>query len=245
MTSLQTGTGTLSITGAAARIITFAAGAHLINVNLNAANVTIQSSGSGTLNWQALTLQSGTINQGSVDFAFLSNINSYTQSGGTFNGSSNAVTFNSEFTQSGGTFNGGSGNLDVKKTFSLTGGSFNSTTGTLFLGASFFDDVGGIFNHNGGTVTFDGNGGNIESQGNTYYNGGNPVGASNVLAMTRPAACSSGTVSLAPRGIAAQSFSTAASKDKRSDIEMIKAVRSGDRYHGTLARNRAAVLTLA
>src|SRR5437660_8856322 len=102
------GTGTLSISGAAARAITFATGTSLINVNLNAPNVTLQASGSGTLNWQALTLQAGTINQGGVDFAFLSNINNYTQSGGTFNGSSNAITFNNEFTDSSGTFHDGS-----------------------------------------------------------------------------------------------------------------------------------------
>ena len=63
------GGGTLRITGAATRTITFAAGTSLLNVNLNAPNVTFQTSGSGTLNWQALTLQAGTINQGGVDFA--------------------------------------------------------------------------------------------------------------------------------------------------------------------------------
>src|SRR2546423_1270899 len=108
------GTGTLNITGAAVRTITFAAGAHLLNINLNAANVTIQTSGSSTLNWQALTFQAGTINQGSVDFVFAGN---YNQSGGAFNASSNTITFNNQFTQSGGAFNGSSGNLDVKGAF--------------------------------------------------------------------------------------------------------------------------------
>jgi hypothetical protein len=64
------GSGTLNIIGAATRTITFATGTSLINVNLNAPNVTLQTSGSGTLNWQALTLQAGTINQGSVNFVF-------------------------------------------------------------------------------------------------------------------------------------------------------------------------------
>src|SRR2546423_10983389 len=153
------GTGTLSITGAAARTITFASGTNLLNVNLNAPNVTLQPSGSGTLNWQALTFQSGTINQGSVDFVFTSPFTNYDQSGGIFNGSTNAVTFSNQFRQSGGAFNGGSGNLDVKGALTLTGGTFNSTTGTLFVGASFFDDVGGIFKHNGGGGSFFGTGG--------------------------------------------------------------------------------------
>src|SRR5438876_599073 len=93
--------------------ITFATGTSLLNVNLNAPNVTLQASGSGTLNWQALTFQAGTINQGSVDFVFTSPFTNYDQSGGTFNGSPNAITFSNQFRQSGGTFNGNTGNIEL------------------------------------------------------------------------------------------------------------------------------------
>src|SRR5262249_2081539 len=145
-----------------ARTITFAAGINLINVIVNDPNATLQTSGTGILNWRLLTLQAGTINQGGVDFSFAPNgQGNYTQSGGTFNASSNLIAFQSSFSQSGGTFNGGSGNIDVDGDFLVQGtGIFNSTTGTLFLGRAFDHDTvsfpGDTFNHQNGTVVFDG-----------------------------------------------------------------------------------------
>ena len=174
------GHATLVITnGTGPRTITFGTGIKLLKVVLNDPNVTIQTSGSGTLGWQSLTLQAGTINQGGVDFSFVPNgLGNYSQSGGTFNGSANSIAFQSEFNQSGGTFNGGSGNIDVDGNFALQGtGIFNSTTGTLFVGRAFDHDTlsvpGGTFNHNNGTVVFDGadNGGlNISAAGETFNN---------------------------------------------------------------------------
>ena len=165
--------------GTGSRTITFAVGTNILNVILNDPNATIQTSGSGTLNWRALTLQAGTINQGFVDFSFPPNgPGNYTQSGGTFNCSANSIAFQSQFDQSAGTFNGGSGNIDIDGNFALYGtGVLNSTTGTLFLGRAFDHDTaslpGGTFNHNNGTVVFDGNdsgGLNFPLTGETFNN---------------------------------------------------------------------------
>jgi hypothetical protein len=145
------GGGPLSITGSAPRTITLAAGTQLLPTMLNAPNVTVETSGSGTLNWQSLTLQAGTINQGAVNFAFSS---AYTQSGGTFNGSSNAIFFGNGFAQSNGTFNGGSGDININGTFGLSGGAFTAPSGTLSVVR--FNTTGGTFAHNGGTVVFTG-----------------------------------------------------------------------------------------
>ncbi|HET8677934.1 MAG TPA: hypothetical protein VFO63_19190, partial [Blastocatellia bacterium] len=165
--------------GSGPRTITFAAGTNMLNVILNDPNATIQTSGSGALNWRSLVLEAGTINQGGVAFAFPpGGPGNYTQSGGTFNASVNPIAFGSAFTQSGGTFNGGSGDIDVNGNFLLQGtGVFNSTTATLFLGSAFDHDTfsfpGGTFNHNNGTVVFDdgGTGGiNVSSAGETFNN---------------------------------------------------------------------------
>ncbi|MBU2437482.1 MAG: hypothetical protein KKE55_07290, partial [Candidatus Omnitrophica bacterium] len=73
--------------------------------------------------------------------------NAFSQSAGTFNGSTSTITFN-RFTQSGGIFNAPSGNLYITGTFNRTGGTFN---------------------HNNGTVTFLGSY-NITTAGVTFYN---------------------------------------------------------------------------
>ena len=154
--------------GGVTRIFTFAAGANLLNVVLNDPDATINTPGSGVLNWRQLILQQGIVNQGGVDFSFFPPSGGgepFIQSGGTFNGSSNTITFNSNgfgaFTQSGGAFNGGSGDIhltgdgNANHDFRLSGGTFTSTSGTLFVPRSFRHDSGGTFVHNSGTVTFD------------------------------------------------------------------------------------------
>jgi protocatechuate 3,4-dioxygenase beta subunit len=157
------GNNTLLITAGdgSPRTITFAAGTNLQNVNLNAANVTINTSGSGTLTWKDVTIQAGVINQGNVDFVFAGTGGAgNVQSGGTFNASANAITFNNTFTLSGGAltggaFNGGSGNITLNEGFTISGGIFTSTSGTFFLSKNFQHSTG-TFNHNNGTVTFTG-----------------------------------------------------------------------------------------
>jgi len=159
---------TLNIAGSASRTIIWEAGVRLLNVNLNAASVMLQTSGAGTLTWRSLTLQSGTINQGGVDFDIR---DSYSQSGGIFNGSGNTINFRGTYMQTGGTFNGGSGNLDLDNSFNLSGAgsTFKSTSGTLFV-AGPFSHQSGSFNHNSGTLTIDGGGSMTISQANEIFN---------------------------------------------------------------------------
>src|SRR5215813_11990257 len=164
------GNATLFLTGAAARTLTFPAGTNLLNINLNASGTTINTSGSGTLAWQTLTLVAGTVNQGGVAFTFSG---SYNQSGGVFNGSSNQITFNNSFAQSGGSFTSGSGNIQLNNTFTLSGtGVFTAPTGTLFVSSHYDHSSGGTFTHNNGTVTFNSDGASISlpGAGETFNN---------------------------------------------------------------------------
>jgi hypothetical protein len=138
----------------------------LPRIILNDSAMTINTTGSGTLRWLSLMLQAGTVNQGGVAFVFG---DSYNQSGGTFNGSTETISItDANFTQSGGTFNGGSGNIDIDvhlnnsaATLAILGGVFNSTSGTLFIGGSFNNTAVNQFNPNGGTVTLDAPGGTV------------------------------------------------------------------------------------
>lgn len=148
------GSGNLLISGAAMRTVTFAAGTNLLNITLNAPNVTVETSGSGTLNGQALTLQAGTINQGTVNFVLSG---SYSQSGGTFNSSSGNFSVNpglfGTFVQSGGVFNG-NGTIDFNvSNATFSGGTFNATPGNTTFHRGFTRTTG-TFNPNNGTVIF-------------------------------------------------------------------------------------------
>src|SRR6185436_16750564 len=133
------------------RTLNFNAGAKLISLNLNAANVTINTVGSGNIDLEfgTLTLQAGVVQQGSVGLTMAT----YSQSGGTFTGGSGAFPVNSpggggNLSLSGGVFTGGSGDIDVRGTFSISGGTFTSTPGTLSVGS--FTHSAGTFNHNSG-----------------------------------------------------------------------------------------------
>lgn len=144
------------------RTINLAAGLKLVQITLNAANVTVNTSGTGTLDWQILNLQAGTINQAdTVDFVFNSpggNI-PYTQTGGTFNGSVGSMTFNGgspTFRQTGGSFNGSSGDIDINGRSNFTGGTFTASSGSTFFSDQYTRSAGAAFNHNNGTVVWDG-----------------------------------------------------------------------------------------
>ena len=157
------------------RTITFDAGRKLLPITLNASNVTINSAGSGTLAWRNLTLQSGTINQGSVAFEFgaVGFTGNYEQSGGTFNAGSQPMTFGingGQFTQTGGTFNGSSGNLTFINVFLLSGGSFTASSNTTSFQSNFTHNGAGTFINNGGTVALDGDGGTIAVTQETFNN---------------------------------------------------------------------------
>ncbi len=158
------------------RTITFDAGRKMLPITLNASNVTINAAGTGTLAWRDLTLQAGTINQGSVafDFGGLAQFNgTYDQSGGTFNGSSQPITFGvngSQFNQSGGSFNGSSGNITALNVFQLSGGSFTASSNITSFHSSFTHTDGGTFINNGGTVAFEGSLGTMAVIEETFNN---------------------------------------------------------------------------
>ena len=90
----------------------------------------------------------------------------FIQDDGIFNGGDSPITINCNgfggFTINGGTFNGGSGSITLTGDASsdhnlkIIGGTFNSTSGTLFLDRGFQQETTGVFNANGGTVTFNG-----------------------------------------------------------------------------------------
>ncbi len=143
----------------------------LPKVVINDPNVAVNTSGSGTLTFpHSFTIQQGTFNQGNVDVSIMPPPGggpSYTQSNGTYNGSSNVITFISNgfgsFTQSGGAFNGGSGDISLTgddnsdHDFRLSGGSFRSTSGTFIVDRGF-RVTGGTFDHNNGKILFIGSG---------------------------------------------------------------------------------------
>ena len=61
------------------------------------------------------------------------------------------------YTQSSGTFNGGTASLDLNGHFKLSGGSFKAPTAIFYVSGYWTHTSGGAFNHNFGTVSFDGN----------------------------------------------------------------------------------------
>ncbi|HKE55401.1 MAG TPA: hypothetical protein VKB46_01825, partial [Pyrinomonadaceae bacterium] len=149
------GSATLLISGAATRTVTLPAGVGLPGLTVNAPNVTLNTSGAGTITFaQALDVQSVlAFTNGSVNFVFS---NPFTLGATTnFTPGSGDLTFNNAFTQNGGTFTPGSGALSFNNTFTQNGGTFNAPNSTL----SFFNNVtvtGGIFNPNSGTIAFAG-----------------------------------------------------------------------------------------
>jgi hypothetical protein len=127
-------TSSVIISGNNTRTITLPVTATMPRFTINAPNVTIQpSSTSGTLTFATIgfALQNGTFNANGANLIFSIPT---TVSGGTFNGGSGSMTFNS-----GGTL-------------TLTGGIFNATSGTLTynpFGSNI--DSNATFNPNGGT----------------------------------------------------------------------------------------------
>jgi hypothetical protein len=138
---------TLLISGNAVRTFTLPAGAGVPVLTVNAPNVTVNTSGSGSITFQQpVTWQStagvtnGAVNctfnsvvtvntnvtQGSGDLVYN---NSYTQSGGTFTPSAGVLAYNSAFTLSGGVFNAPSGVVSFGSEFTISGGTFNAGPG--------------------------------------------------------------------------------------------------------------------
>jgi hypothetical protein len=152
---------------AAPRTIALVAGLVYPNLRLNDPNVTVNTSGTGTLVMpHQLNIAQGTFNQGSVDMTInslgISGGPCLRMSGGTFNGSNKTIMmiadgFGAVF-MTGGNFNGGSGDITATgpgANIAVNGGAFKSTSGTLFAGKDFRIQNNSGFDHHGGTIVFD------------------------------------------------------------------------------------------
>lgn len=101
--SFDGGSTTIRIVQPTARTITLSAGGSLPNLTLNAPNVTINTSGAGTIKLANFNLQAGNVEQGSVAFNFVSST-SFSRSGSTYICGSGSLTGLFRFTLSGGSF---------------------------------------------------------------------------------------------------------------------------------------------
>lgn len=158
--------------GGVPRTITLVAGLVYPSIRLNDPNVTVNTSGSGTLTMpHQLNIAQGTFNQGNVDMTInslgVSGGPCLAMSGGTFNGSNKTISLISDgfgtVFMTGGAFNGGSGDIttsgdsfNTNHDIQVNGGVFKSTSGTLFVTRAFRFQNGGAFQNNGGTVVFNG-----------------------------------------------------------------------------------------
>lgn len=142
---------------------------NMLAVEMNAANSVLTNSGTGRINFSAMNVIDGTVNQGAGSWDITNP--GYAQSGGTFNGSGAELFISNGAGNpiiTGGTFNGGTGKVtgsfrvaggvmslagDLESyTFSLEGGTFNAPLGTMSVGQSFLHTSGGTFNARTGTV---------------------------------------------------------------------------------------------
>lgn len=70
---------------------------------------------------------------------------------------SRSLNVTGAFNQQTGTFTAGSQTFDVDGNFTLSGGTFNASSGTIYLARAITVSGTPTFNHNNGTVEFDGN----------------------------------------------------------------------------------------
>ncbi len=113
----------------------------------------------------------GTITNTSYDVTI--NGGNFTQSTGTFNMGSGNFSLSSQVNMTGGTFHAGSGSYDINNYFNFSAGTFTATSGTMYVGSAWAHTSGGTFNHNNGTVEFDGTGNRqlqMVSNLETFYN---------------------------------------------------------------------------
>ena len=144
---------TLLISGNAVRTLTLPAGAGMPALTVNAPNVTVNTSGSGSIAFpQPVTWQSTAgVTNGAVNWTFN---NVVTVNTNVTQGSGDLV-YNGTYTQNGGTFTPSAGVLDYNSSFILGGGVFNAPSGVVSFAAGFTIS-GGTFNTGSGTVVFDG-----------------------------------------------------------------------------------------
>lgn len=148
--SINKSSGTLNLisnitmNGGAAQNFTMSSG----TLNLNGKTVDNTSGGTLIVNGSTSSISgTGTFNHGY-----------YSQTAGalTFNGIVSMNIYNN-FTMTGGTFSGDSLTLDIDQSFSLTTGSFTAPRLNMYVGRAWTHTTSGTFNHNFGTVIFDGN----------------------------------------------------------------------------------------
>jgi len=152
------GGGPLLISGDAARTITLPAGAGIPRTTVNAANVTLDTSGAGTITFaQAFAVTNcASFTNGPVNFVFTQ---AFTYTAGTnFTLGSGDVSFGSTYTQTGGTFSPGTGALSFSDNVTVNGGTFNAPNGILQLRTNLTVGASATFNAGSGTLVFDGTG---------------------------------------------------------------------------------------
>ncbi len=97
---------------------------------------------------------------------------------GNFVQNNNVLTLNAHYTQSGGTFTGSTGGseIDLNGTLAIDGGTFIASTGTTSVGGfctttstTIFAQTAGSFSHNAGTVTFDSDRNSCGTNGSTHF----------------------------------------------------------------------------
>ncbi|MCC5866155.1 MAG: carboxypeptidase regulatory-like domain-containing protein [Wenzhouxiangella sp.] len=147
--------GFLRVAGDAPRTITIPSGAQLCNLEINAPNTIITTSGSGLVTLGSVQL---------IDNAGFTNAaadlevrpgRTWVQSGGVFTAGSGSLAFRSPYTHSGGAFAGSESNITIVGNFILSGGDYGASSSVTAFGANF-SQSGGTWNHNGGTVLFNG-----------------------------------------------------------------------------------------
>jgi hypothetical protein len=150
--------GNLRFAGDAVRTITIPSGAQLSDLEINAPNTTISTSGTGLVTLGSVQLiNAAEFTNAAADLEVRPSRN-WNQSGGTFAAGSGSLTFRNFFTLSGGTFTGDSSPISFTvNTFTLSGGTFTASSGTTSFGSSF-TKTGGTWDANGGTVAFVGSG---------------------------------------------------------------------------------------
>ncbi len=105
-----------------------------------------------------LTFNGTSTKDSTVDASFGGTITSITIASG-YTGTitlARSLTTSSNFSQAAGTFNGDGQVLDINGTYSLTAGVFTAPSTTMSVASTFTISGSPTFNHNGGTVTFDG-----------------------------------------------------------------------------------------
>jgi hypothetical protein len=156
------GAATLLISGTATpRTVTLPVGAALPRLVVNAPNVTMNTSGTGTITFaREIVVQNvSSFTNGAVNFVFSV---AFTVGAGTiFVPDSGNLTFNSTFTQTAGTFTAGSGTIAFNGAFTLSGGTFTAPAGTVTFASHFTVSGAGVFDPNGGTVVFVGGAANL------------------------------------------------------------------------------------